>query len=81
MGGRNLDEATTVPPHRRLKEIFCMMFPSLGNDIVRWGSIERYSVRLDMKSGQSLVFHFESKSKWRLESIGSYLKDDWKGRK
>lgn len=75
MGGKMLDEATTVPAHRRLKEKFCQMFPHLGAKVVRWGKSGNDSVKLDLMDGRAIVFTYKNDSMWRLETIGYYISD------
>ena len=77
MGGKMLDEATTTPPHRRLKDIFGQMFPHMGAKVVKWSNMERDAVKLDLIDGKCIIFHYENDRKWRLETINSYLKSDW----
>lgn len=76
MGGKVLDEATSVPWRggRRIKDMFAMMFPHLESNILRWGSNGHYSIYISCKKGPSLVFWYEGKDNWRLETVESYKK-------
>ena len=74
MGGKVLDEATSVPWRggRKTKDIFVDMFPHLADEIVRWGSNGNNSIYMCMKHGLYLVFSYENKSLWKLETMECY---------
>lgn len=61
--------------HEMIRDKFRQMFPHLGDQIVRWARFDKYSVKLDLKDGSSLIFEWKGVSDWRLQTLGNHLKE------
>lgn len=77
MMGIMLDEATTVPEYRAIKNQFCTLFPLLAVDIVRWGRCGSSSIAVELKNGSAMVFtvHGDGGRDWCLQSMNNYIRN------
>lgn len=55
-------------------EIFKSYFPKLTDEVEIWFINGKNSIRVKMINLQELIFTYNSKYDWRLETIDSYIK-------